>query len=104
MTEQPGEGYYWAEDIAKLADIEVRTVHRYATSSQAMIDAGELPAYDTGGEMPPPVDRVKRQVGRPGAMRTVWSPRWKKELIDAWLPQRRGPGGRLLNPPAGEEG
>jgi hypothetical protein len=104
MNMPDDDRYYWAEDIARLADIKVRTVHRYATLTQSMIERGELDPVNTGGELPPPVDRVKRTMHtRGGQPRTVISSRWEKARINDWLPQRRGPGGRLVDPDAYQE-
>jgi hypothetical protein len=103
MTTTPDDGgWYYAEDIARLAGIKIRTVHRSASVTAAMIERGELDPANTRGELPPPeVERVKRTMHTAkGLPRTVWSSRWRKEVIDNWLPQRRGPGGAPADPEA----
>jgi hypothetical protein len=84
-----GPRYMWAEDVAALLGIRVRTLHKMLMESKHLADAGLplLPAH-----LPMPVEYVRRPFFNGHHYVSAMSPRWRSREIIEWQARRPGKG------------
>jgi hypothetical protein len=103
MTTPDGQVLLWPEQVAdRLGIRDAQIVSAYLSAARKARTEGTA----TSGHLPEPYDRQPRKVpgGRSAAGVTVKSNRWTEAAIEAYLANRRGPGGRLASQLSQPEG
>lgn len=80
------------EEVAGMVGDKVSTIRRYATAAKQKRRTRKRTGIH---DFPAPSRHVYREVPKAdGKVNTVYSPLWRKDRIQTWMDNKRGPGGR----------